>query len=153
MKMALPVGKYFAVAVADESFFGELDNQNRTPYVEVAFRVIEGEHKDEIMSQRFFLSEAAAKYTIRNLQAAGAVFPGGAIDDLSGLGTKRCEIVVQPQKPKPGETESKYVEIRFVNDPDARSATSAPLSDKTRMDLRSRLRAQVLDATGGKVPF
>lgn len=153
--MALPVGKYFAVAVMDESFFGELDNQNRTPYVQVGFRVIEGPHKDEIMSQRFFLSEGAAKYTIASLRNAGAVFPGGAIDDLTGLGTKRCEIVVQPQKPKPGETESKYVEIRFVNDPDASSSggKAAPLTDKARNDLRQRLRAQVLEATGGKVPF
>lgn len=151
--MALPVGKYFAVAVMDESSFGELDNQNRTPYVEVGFRVIEGEHKGAVMHQRFFLSEAAAKYTIQNLRNAGAVFPGGAIDDLTGLGTKRCEIVVQQQKPKPGETESKYVEIRFVNDPDAAGKSAAPLTDKARNDLRQRLRAQVLEATGGKVPF
>lgn len=151
--MALPVGKYFAAAVLDESFFGELDNQNRTPYVEVAFKVIEGEHKGEVMRQRFFLSENAAPYTIKNLRNAGAEFPGGAIDDLTGLGTKRCEIVVQQQRPKPGETESKFVEIRFVNDPDAAPAKAAPLTDKARMDLRARLRAQVLEATGGKVPF
>lgn len=152
--MALPVGKYFACAVAEESSFGELDNQNRTPFVEVAFRVIEGEHKNETMRQRFFLSEGAAKYTIANLRNAGCVFPGGAIDDLSGLGTKRVEIVVQQQKPRAGETESKYVEIRFVNDPDAASAKgAASLSDRTRMDLRNRLRSQVLEAVGGKVPF
>lgn len=151
--MALPVGKYFAVGLLDESFFGELDNERRTPYVEVAFKVIEGDLKGETMRQRFFLSENAAKYTIQNLKNAGAEFPGGAIDDLSGLGTKRCEIVVQPQKPRPGESESRFVEIRFVNDPDAAPKAAAPLTDKSRMDLRARLRAQVLEATGGKTPF
>lgn len=152
--MTLPIGKYFAVAIPEESSFGVLDNDKQTPFVEVAFRVIEGEHKDETMSQKFFLSENAAKYTIPSLKTCGCVFPGGDVMDLTGLGSRRVELVIQKQKPKPGEDESKFVEIRFINDPDAPRGAGGgkPIDDSRKADLRVRLRGLALEATAGMAP-
>ena len=86
---ALPVGSHIAIARSAQD--GALDNANQTPFVEVLFEVIEGEHKGQTMSQRFFLTDAALKYTTANLVACGCVAPWKNYD---GIGTKRVEIVV-----------------------------------------------------------
>lgn len=156
---SLTVGKYIAIAKSAEH--GQLNNDKQTPYVEILFEVIEGEQKGATMSQRFFLSPNARTYTIDNLNNCGCTFPGGDIFSLEGLGTKRVEIVVQKQKPKPGETESKYHEIRFVNDPDGpRGAPPKPLDDARKAALREEMRGAVLakqpqgaPAATGKAPF
>lgn len=152
--MTLPIGNY--IAVARSAVEGALDNQNQTPFVEIAFEVIEGEKKGETMSQRFFLTDAAIKYTTQNLQNCGCPEPWKSYD---GLGTKKVEIVVQKQKPKPGETESKYHEIRYVNDLDRAPKPAKPVAQdrlaaiREKMKLAAAAEAPKPAAAGGKVPF
>ena len=151
---ALPVGSHIAIARSAQD--GALDNANQTPFVEVLFEVIEGEHKGQTMSQRFFLTDAALKYTTANLVACGCVAPWKNYD---GIGTKRVEIVVQKQKPRPGEEESKYVEIRFVNVPDRAPKAAKPVAEdrlmaiREKMKLAAELAEQPAAAPGGKAPF
>lgn len=155
--MALPVGNY--IAIARSATEGALDNQNQTPFVEVLFEVIEGEKKGETMSQRFFLTDAALKYTTQNLINCGCPEPWKS---YAGLGTKRVEIVVQKQRPKPGETESKYHEIRFVNDPDRAPKPAKPVAQDRLAAIREKMRAAAAatpagtpaaPAAAGKTPF
>lgn len=152
--MTLPVGNYIALARSAQD--GALDNQNQTPFVEILFEVIEGEKKGETMSQRFFLTDAALKYTTANLQVCGCPEPWRSYD---GLGTRKVEIVVQKQKPKPGEAESKYHEIRFVNDPDHAPKPAKPVAADRLAEIRKKMAAAAKPAeaakpTGtGRTPF
>lgn len=141
--MTLPIGNYKAVALAETAEFSETPT-TKTPYLEVTFRVLDdGEHKDKEMRKTFFLSDKAAKYAIPELRVCGCTFPGGDITNLEGLGTREVEIVVQKQKPKEGETDSKYTEIRFINDPN-RKREVVPIDEAKKSDLKSKLRGAIL---------
>jgi hypothetical protein len=154
--MALPVGNY--IAIARSATDGALDNDAQTPFVEIAFEVIEGEQKGQTMTQRFFLTDAALKYTTANLQNCGCPEPWNS---YAGIGTKRVEIVVQKQKPKAGQAESKYVEIRFVNDPDRAPKVAKPVEQDRLAAIRQKMKAAADQAkaaasptpTTGKAPF
>lgn len=149
--MTLPIGNY--IALARSATDGVLDNQNQTPFVEVLFEVIDGEKKGETMSQRFFLTDAALKYTTANLINCGCPEPWKS---YAGLGTKKVEIVVQKQKPKPGQTVSKYHEIRFVNDPDRAPKEAKPVAADRLAEIRKKMAAAApaaAAAASGKAPF
>lgn len=142
----LPVGTYRAVAVPESAQFGATPTTG-SEFLEVAFRVIDdGPEKGKEMPRSFWLTPKAQEYAIADLRVCGCTFPGGDITDMSGLGTKEVEIVVQKQKPKDGEVESKYTEIRFINDPHAPRRHVPAIGDDKKAALRDRLRAAVLEA-------
>lgn len=154
----IPVGKYPAVALPETAVFSTTPTTG-SDYLEVVFRVTgDGPQKGEEMKKSFWLTPAAKEYAIADLRACGCTFPGGDITDLAGLGTKEVEIVVQKQKPKEGEVESKYNEIRFINDPNAPRKAATPIAADKKEALRARLRADVLASEaaaagkGGQAP-
>ncbi len=141
---ALPIGKYMAVALPESATEGETPNTG-TPFIEINFRVTSEDHHDEEMKKTFWLTEKASEYVVAELRACGCTFPGGDITNLEGLGTREVELVVQRQKPKPGEMESRFTEIRFINDPNAPRGAK-PIADDKKQALREKLRAAVMEA-------
>jgi hypothetical protein len=140
--MSLPIGKFRAVAINDSAIEGT--TPNGSPFVEVTFRVIEeGEHKGKEMRKSFYLTGGAIEFSMKDLRTCGCTFPGGDVFNYAGLGTREVEIVVQKQKPKPGETESRFNEIRFINDPH-RQRDVPQMDAAKKEELRRALRGAVL---------
>lgn len=143
--MSLPVGNYPAVAIPESAQWGETPT-TKSEFVEITFRVTDGPHKGEEKSKSFWFTPKAMEYAIADLRACGCTFPGGDVTNLTGLGTREVEIVVQKQKPKEGELESKYTEIRFINDPNAPRRQVPAIGEDKKQALRDRLRGAILDA-------
>lgn len=141
----LAIGTYPAVALPDTAQFGETPGTH-AEFLEVVFRVIDGPEKGSEMKKTFWLTPKAQDYAIKDLRACGCLFPGGDITNLEGLGMKDVEIVVQKQKPKDGEVESKYTEIRFINDPNAPRRQVPTIAADKKQALRDRLRGAILEA-------
>ena len=142
---ALPVGKYMAVALIESATDGETPNTG-TPFIEVTFRVTSEDHRDVEMKRSFWLSDKAREYSIADLRTCGCTFPGGDIFNYEGLGSKEVEIVVQKQKPKAGEDESRFTEIRFINDPNKPRGVLPALDVDRKQAIRDAMRAAVLEA-------
>lgn len=140
----LPVGTYPAVAIPESAQFGETPGTH-AEFLEILFRVTDGPYKGDEMKRTFWLTPKAEKYSIADLRTCGCTFPGGDITNLVGLGMKDVEIVVQKQKPKDGEVESKYTEIRFINDPNAPRRHVPTIAEDKKQALRDRLRAAILE--------
>lgn len=102
-------GKYRAKAKSAE--FGE--NKNGTPFVMLTFEVSDGnEWAGTQVSDRFYLSDAAAARTIEGMRYAGCVFPGADITNTEGLGSCECEIVIEHEDGDNGRT---YYRIKWIN--------------------------------------
>ena len=99
-------GEY--VAVAEKFDFGKSKNDN--DYIEVVFKVVEGDCEGSYITWRGFLTDAAAPFTLKSLRYAG--WSGDALgEDMTGLGDTKVRLVVEEN-----EWEDKvFMRVRWVN--------------------------------------
>ncbi len=113
-----------------------------TPYVEVIFEVIDGEHKGKRFPWQGYLTEKTTERTLQALKHAGCTFPGDDITNLTGLGSKDVEIQVEMTDFGP--------RVAWVNEPRVGSVTDETRLDKnSKAALAARLKGTLLALKGG----
>lgn len=143
--MNIPPGKYVAIAIAQDSALAE--TSNGTPQVAVVFQIQEPpEQYGERITWFGFLTEKATPRTIEGLRAAG--FTGDDLTDLSSLGSKNCEIVVEDEEYE-GKT---YTKVKWVNDLGRGHAVKGVLNEDGRRALAAKMKNafRAFDASNGK---
>jgi len=91
--------------------FGEADNEKRTPYVRVIFRIEQGQGPSSglAISKDFWLSAEAYKYSAEELVTAGWI--GTNLRQMPGIGSRVCNIVVEHETTDRGT----FARIKYVN--------------------------------------
>jgi hypothetical protein len=115
--MAIEARKYRAKADATTAEWTR-SSQKGTRAIEVSFVIEPGEPSaGERVKWTGYFTAATQERTLASMQHAGCSFPSDKITDLSGLGSKVVQIVVEIEVNQNGQ--SKGPRVAWVNDPDA----------------------------------
>lgn len=120
-KPRVPEGRYIARAKSRE--FGETP-ESRTQYVRVHFEIESGEAAGIGIAWDGWLTEGAIEMTLEALAACG--WDGVSLSETKGLGTKRCELVVEHQTNE--RTGRLFAQVAWVNRPG-----SMPIEDRQKL--------------------
>lgn len=81
-----------------------------TEQVALLFEVTDGPCKGQLITWYGYFTDKTAERTFESLEYAG--WGGKSLLDMSGLGSRECEIVVQHRESAEGR---EYAEVRWVN--------------------------------------
>lgn len=98
-------------ARARESALGVTESDSPKEYIGVMFEITSGDLKGKSISWRGFFSDNAVVRTLESLRHCG--WTGETLADMTGLGDREVEIVVEPEEYN-GKTHDR---VRWVNRP------------------------------------
>lgn len=108
MTQRIKPGRYLARATRYK--LTETTN-TRTPYIAVAFELLDGDHAGAELTWSGWLSDKAMERTLKGLRAAG--WRGADLSDLAGIGERKCSLTIDDEV---SQSDGKvYARIKFVN--------------------------------------
>lgn len=148
--MSIEPGTYPARAVASEVGYGESSNGNEQ--ISVPFELLDGDGSPtgkRITWIGTFASQASTDLALKSLKAAG--WDGVPRAELTGLGSKDCELVIDVERSDKGTV---YPVVKYVNEPGGgRFAFRKPLDAGGKARLFAKIKAhQLANASGAPAP-
>lgn len=122
-------------AVASDHQWGKSSNDNE--YVQVTFEIREGSDEGQSIAWWGYFTEKTQERTVEALRHCGCTFPDNNITDLTGLGSKDVQLVIEHEPNQEGDMRAK---VRWVNRLGGGPTVQAPMSAGEKEDFSQRLK-------------